>query len=132
MKKRIIVTASVFGALAVIAGAFGAHGLEGSLSAKNLAIWHTAVEYQFYHTAALGVLSTLTRYRIKIIKHCYYLFLGGIILFCGSLYLLSCVSLIGLSWITPVMGPITPFGGVLLIAGWVVLGLAALKIKYKG
>jgi len=121
----------VFGALAVIAGAFGAHGLEGSLSPKNLAVWHTAVEYQFYHTAALGILSTLTRYRIKVIQHCYYLFSAGIILFCGSLYLLACVNLINLSWIAPVLGPVTPFGGILLIAGWIVLGLAALKIKYK-
>ena len=130
MKKKIIVTASALGALAVIAGAFGAHELEGSISPKNLAIWHTAVEYQFYHAGALGLLSTLTRYRIKIIQHAYYLFLAGIILFSGSLYLLACINLIDISWL-PILGPITPIGGLLLIAGWVILGLAALKIKYK-
>jgi uncharacterized membrane protein YgdD (TMEM256/DUF423 family) len=131
MKKRIIVTASIFGALAVIAGAFGAHGLEGVLSPKNIGVWHTAVEYQFYHVAALGLLSTLTRYRIKIVRHCYYLFSVGIILFCGSLYLLACVSLIDISWLQPVLGPVTPIGGAFFIAGWITLCIAATKIKYK-
>ena len=131
MKKRIIITASVFGALAVIAGAFGAHGLEGVLSPKNLGIWHTAVEYQFYHIAALGILSTLTRYRIRIIRHCYYLFSVGIILFCGSLYLLACDKQIDISWLPPVLEPITPIGGLFFIAGWVTLAIAASKIKYK-
>ncbi len=59
MKKRIIITASVFGILAVVAGAFGAHGLQGSLSPKNMEVWHTAVQYQFYHVFALLFLSTL-------------------------------------------------------------------------
>lgn len=130
MKKRIIITASVFGVLAVIAGAFGAHALAGVLSPQNLQIWHTGVEYQFYHIAALGLLSTLTRYRIKIIFHCYYLFTLGIILFSGSLYLLSCSTLIDISWLQT-LGAITPIGGLLLIAGWVTLGIAALKIEYK-
>lgn len=120
----------MIGALAVIAGAFGAHGLEGKLTPKNLGIWHTAVEYQFYHAGALGILSTLTRYRIKIIPHSYYLFLGGTVLFCGSLYLLAAAPLLDISW-TQVLGAVTPFGGVLFIAGWVTLGIAALKVKFK-
>jgi uncharacterized membrane protein YgdD (TMEM256/DUF423 family) len=131
MKKRIILTASIFGVLAVVAGAFGAHGLETVLSAKDQQIWHTAVEYQFYHVAALGLLSTLTRYRIKIVRHCYYLFSIGMILFCGSLYLLACAKPIDVSWLPPVLGPITPVGGLFFIAGWVTLGIAASKIKYK-
>jgi len=131
MKKRILITASILGALAVIAGAFGAHGLEGTLTPKNLEIWHTGVEYQFYHVAALGILSTLTRYRIKIVQHCYYLFLGGVILFSGSLYLLACDKQINISWLDSVMGPITPIGGLFMIAGWVTLAVAATKIKYK-
>jgi uncharacterized membrane protein YgdD (TMEM256/DUF423 family) len=128
MKKRIIITASAFGMLAVIAGAFGAHGLEGKISPKDMEIWHTAVQYQFYHTFALLFLSILTRYRVKIIVHCYYLFTTGIILFSGSLYLLACVNLMDLSWV-PVLGPITPIGGLLLIAGWITLGIIASKIN---
>jgi uncharacterized membrane protein YgdD (TMEM256/DUF423 family) len=119
------------GGLAVIAGAFGAHGLEKVLAPKNLQIWHTGVEYQFYHAAALGILSTLTRYRIKIVHHSYLLFLAGVILFCGSLYLLACASLIHIAWLPAVVGPVTPVGGLLLIAGWVTMGIAASKIKYK-
>jgi len=131
MKKRIIITASVFGALAVVAGAFGTHGLEGTLTPQNLQIWHTGVEYQFYHVAALGLLSTLTRYQIRIVRHSYYLFLIGTILFCGSVYLLACNKQIDISWLPSVIGPLTPIGGLCLIAGWVTLGIAATKIKYK-
>jgi len=128
MKRRIIITASVFGMLAVIAGAFGAHGLQGKLSAKNLEVWHTAVQYQFYHTFALIFLSTLARFNLRIVGHCYMLFSLGIILFSGSLYLLACSALLNWSWL-PMLGPITPIGGVLFIAGWVCLGIAAFKIK---
>jgi uncharacterized membrane protein YgdD (TMEM256/DUF423 family) len=128
MKSRIIFTASVFGMLAVIAGAFGAHGLQGKLSPKSLEVWHTAVQYQFYHTFALVFLSTLTRFQLKIVGHCYTLFSLGIVLFSGSLYLLACSALLNWSWLQ-VLGPITPIGGVLFIAGWVCLGIAALKIK---
>lgn len=130
MKKRILFTAAIFGAIAVIAGAFGAHGLEGKLSPKSMEVWRTAVQYQFYHVAALGILSTLTRYRFRAIFHAYILFTAGIVLFCGSLYLLACENLLGVSWL-PVLGPVTPLGGLCFIAGWVILGVAALKIKYK-
>ena len=128
MKRRIIITASVFGTLAVIAGAFGAHGLDKLLSAKNMEIWHIAVQYQFYHVFALLFLSTLTRYQTRLIKDCYYLFTFGIILFSGSLYLLACSDLLGWSWI-PIMGPVTPFGGLLFIGGWICIGVVALKNK---
>jgi uncharacterized membrane protein YgdD (TMEM256/DUF423 family) len=128
MRKKIIITASAFGALAVIAGAFGAHSLEGSLSAKNVEVWHTAVQYQFYHVFALLFLSKMTRYKTRLINDCYYLFTFGIIFFSGSLYLLSCQSLLGWSWV-PIMVPITPIGGLFFIAGWVTLGIAAIKDK---
>ena len=131
MKKKIIITASVFGVLAVIAGAFGAHGLEGLLSPKNMEVWHTAVQYQFYHVFALLFLSTLSRFKTRLIGHCYYLFTIGIVLFSGSLYLLACNDLLDWSWI-PVAGPITPIGGLLFIAGWVMLGIAALRNKLSG
>jgi uncharacterized membrane protein YgdD (TMEM256/DUF423 family) len=128
MKKRIIITASVFGILAVVAGAFGAHALQGSLSSKNIEVWHTAVQYQFYHVFALLFLSTLTRYNTAFVNIAYYLFSFGIIFFSGSLYLLACRDSIGIGWLS-VMGPITPIGGLLFIAGWVTLALAAFRIK---
>ena len=131
MKKKIIITASIFGALEVIAGAFGAHGLQGKLSPKNMEVWHTAVQYQFYHVFALLFLSTLTRFKTRLVGHCYYLFTLGIVLFSGSLYLLACSELLDWSWI-PVVGPITPLGGLLFIGGWIMLGFAAPKTKIYG
>jgi uncharacterized membrane protein YgdD (TMEM256/DUF423 family) len=128
MKEKIIVTASIFGILAVIAGAFGAHSLQAVLSAKNMEVWHTAVEYQFFHVFAILFLSTLTRFKIKLINECYYLFSLGIICFSGSLYLLACRDLLEWNWLS-VIGPLTPLGGLLFIAGWLALGVAAYKHK---
>lgn len=126
MKNRIIITAAVFGLLAVIAGAFGAHSLQGHLSVKNLAVWHTAVQYEFYHVFALLFLSTIVDKNNKLVAASYYLFTIGIVFFSGSLYLLSCRAVLGWDWLIW-MGPITPLGGLLFIAGWITLGLTALK-----
>ena len=126
MKEKIILTASVFGGLAVIAGAFGAHALQQALSPKNIETWKTAVQYQFYHTFALLFLATIARYKTSLIKHAYWLFSFGIILFSGSLYLLACRDLLG--WKSAeVIGPVTPAGGLLFIAGWITLAFAAFK-----
>jgi uncharacterized membrane protein YgdD (TMEM256/DUF423 family) len=128
MNKQAIVTGSIFGALAVIAGAFGAHGLKQLIDAQQLAIWHTAVEYQFYHVFALLFLSVFPRDKNRLLNTSYYLFTFGIIFFSGSLYLLACSSLINWNWLW-IMGPITPIGGLLFIAGWITLLLAALRSK---
>ncbi|WP_428330928.1 DUF423 domain-containing protein [Mucilaginibacter sp.] len=129
MKRKIIITAAVFGALAVIAGAFGAHGLEGKLTPKSFEVWHTAVQYQFYHVFALLFLSTLTRYKTGLVKNCYNLFTLGVILFSGSLYLLAFSQMF--NWqVMNFIGPVTPLGGLLLIGGWVTLGIAALTNKF--
>jgi len=128
MNKQIIVTASFFGLLAVIAGAFGAHALQAKLDVKQLEVWHTAVQYQFYHVFALLFLSTFTRFKNNLVATSYYLFTFGIIFFSGSLYLLACRDLIGWSWLT-IMGPITPIGGLLFIAGWATLAVAGLRNK---
>lgn len=128
MNKQIIITASFFGMLAVIAGAFGAHGLKAVLSQQQMEVWHTAVQYHFYHVFALLFLSTFARFKSGLIMASYYLFTVGIILFSGSLYLLACRDILGWGWI-PAMGPVTPLGGVLFIAGWVTLALAAYRNK---
>jgi len=130
MKRKITITATIFGALAVIAGAFGAHGLQGLISAKYLDVWHTAVQCQFYHVFALLFLSIIATTNDKLINACYYLFTWGIIFFSGSLYLLSCSELLGWDWLI-FMGPVTPLGGLLFIAGWVVLGIATFRNKIK-
>lgn len=127
MNKQIIITAAIFGMLAVIAGAFGAHGLAAWLTPKQLDVWHTAVQYQFYHVFALLFLALITGTQ-KTLKVPYYLFTVGIICFSGSLYLLACRDLIGWSGLI-FMGPITPIGGLLFIAGWATLGWHAYKNK---
>ena len=126
MNRRIILTASFFGAVAVILGAFGAHGLKNLLSADELAIWTKGIEYQFYHTFALLFLSTFNRFRTKLVDLSYLCFTVGIVFFSGSLYLLATRSITHLTFVN-IIGPITPIGGLLLISGWGLLFFAALK-----
>ena len=128
MNRKIIITASLLGMLAVITGAFGAHGLKALIPAQELAVWNTAVQYNFYHVFALLFLSTFARGNNRLISAAYYLFTFGIILFSGSLYLLSCRSLLHQDWLIA-MGPITPIGGLLFILGWLMLAVAAIRNK---
>jgi uncharacterized membrane protein YgdD (TMEM256/DUF423 family) len=128
MNKRIIISAAVFGALAVVLGAFGAHALKKILDEKSLEIWQTGVQYHFYHTFALLFLSTFARYRNNLINIASYCFTGGIFLFSGSLYFLALKDYLlwgGIAF----LGPITPLGGLLFIVGWVCLMLAAIRDK---
>lgn len=128
MNKRILVTASLLGALAVILGAFGAHGLKTIIDTANLEIWAKGVEYQFYHVFALLFLSLFKTGNPKLTKLSYGFFTFGIILFSGSLYLLATRSVLHLGFVNYI-GPVTPVGGFLFILGWITLFLAALKVK---
>ena len=128
MNRRIIITASIFGLLAVISGAFAAHGLKQYLSASQLEIWHIGVQYQFYHVFALLFLSTFAKPDNRLTDAAYYLFTFGIICFSGSIYLLACRELLGWSWITSIW-PVTPLGGLMFIAGWAIIALAAFRNK---
>jgi uncharacterized membrane protein YgdD (TMEM256/DUF423 family) len=116
MQKIILLTASAFGALSVMIGAFGAHALRAMLEAQGrLDTFETAVKYQFYHTLALLAIGLLM-YKIsdKLLGYAGYSMIGGVIIFSGSLYIL-CLS--GIRW----LGAITPIGGVLMIIGWALL-----------
>ena len=119
--KQILFAGAAFMALGVLFGAFGAHALKTSLSPEMLAVYKTGVEYQFYH--ALGLLLIgLIGFQIesKWLRWSA-LFLGiGIILFSGSLYVLS---LTGIKMI----GAITPVGGLSFVAGWIFLAFAVWK-----
>lgn len=128
MNKRIIIFASVFGILAVILGAFGAHSLKELISAKELDTWNTAVQYQFYHTLALLFLATFSRFRSRAINAASWFFSFGILFFSGSLYLLSIKSILNISNIV-LLGPLTPIGGLLFILGWISLLVATVKNK---
>ncbi|MEH6308813.1 DUF423 domain-containing protein [Olivibacter sp. CPCC 100613] len=126
MNKRIILTAAFFGMIAVVLGAFGAHGLTGKISDQSLDNWHTAVNYQFYHTLALLFLATFSRAKNILINLSYIAFTIGIFFFSGSLYLLSTRELTGINAVH-ILGPITPLGGFAFILGWASLFLATLK-----
>jgi uncharacterized membrane protein YgdD (TMEM256/DUF423 family) len=127
MNRSIIITAALLGMLAVIAGAFGAHGLKAIITPQQLEVWHTAVEYNFYHVFALLFLAAFAKERNGWVNASYYLFTIGIIFFSGSLYLLACRDILHIE--AKLIGPITPFGGLLFIGGWVSLAVAAAKSK---
>jgi uncharacterized membrane protein YgdD (TMEM256/DUF423 family) len=122
MDKTFLLLASIFGALAVALGAFGAHALEGRLSADLLSIYETGVRYHFYHALALlGVVAVLSRWPDSgAAVAAGWLFVIGIVIFSGSLYVLAFT---GIRW----MGAITPIGGVAFIAGWLCLVWVAIK-----
>jgi uncharacterized membrane protein YgdD (TMEM256/DUF423 family) len=126
MHKGFLKIAALTGALSVMLGAFAAHGLKNLLSADNLQVFETAVRYQFYHVfALLGVGILYKDFQGKLMRWAGKLFVAGIILFSGSLYLLCYVkhAEMPLNW----LGAITPFGGAAFIAGWVILFLAIVK-----
>ncbi|MBL7810092.1 MAG: DUF423 domain-containing protein [Saprospiraceae bacterium] len=110
---------AILGALTVIIGAFGAHGLKPKLSEYQIAIFEKGVQYQFYHSLAILVVGLLLQQfpGTKGLRQAGWLFFAGILCFSGSLYLLACRDLIPVpvGW----AGPVTPLGGVLFIAGWV-------------
>lgn len=127
MNKRIILTGTLFGLLGVVLGAFGAHGLEGKISDASLDNYKTAVSYQFYHTFAILYLATFSRARNGLINFSFLSFTVGILLFSGSLYLLSTREITQLS--ISILGPITPIGGLCFILGWISLFIATIRHK---
>lgn len=126
MNKQIILTASFFGLIAVVLGAFGAHGLEGKISDYHLSTWKTANQYHFYHVFALLFLSTFSRAKSQSIRVSFIAFTIGILLFSGSLYLLSVRALLGIEGVS-FLGPVTPLGGLCFMIGWIGLFVAAVK-----
>ncbi len=130
MNKKILVMGAVTALLAVVIGAFGAHGLKALLPVAQLNTFEIGVRYQFYHSFAM-LFAGIIYFHIpdkKIITAGWF-FLGGIVLFSGSLYLLACREILGISSWT-FLGPLTPMGGVLFIIGWamMILGIGTSKI----
>lgn len=127
MHRGFIITAAVLGAMAVILGAFGAHWLKQMLPSESIATFETGVRYQFYHVFALLATGFLfDKYPGKMTRYAGYAFIAGILLFSGSLYLLTLFKATNTVGLTG-LGIITPFGGLFFIAGWLFLGLAVGK-----
>lgn len=106
--------AALSGATAVICGAFGAHALESIVGPEGVASWNTASEYHLLHSVVLLALALFSAHGGRPITLPASLFAAGIALFSGSIYLLV---LVGWRW----LGPVTPLGGLCLIAGWLAL-----------
>ncbi|ORU90525.1 MAG: hypothetical protein A6F71_06050 [Cycloclasticus sp. symbiont of Poecilosclerida sp. M] len=112
---------AVFAFFAVVLGAFGAHALKDSLTPNLLTVYRTATDYQMWHAIGLILIGLLHQQNpSSLLRKSGWFMLGGIVIFSGSLYALS---LSGLK----VLGAITPVGGLLLIAAWLLLFFAAIK-----
>ncbi len=117
-QQRWVALAALSGGLTVALGAFAAHALKAHFSAYQLSIWQTAVQYQMFHSLALFGVGLVPR-----LRHRHWIALGfaaGILLFCGSLYLLALTQL-------KLLGAITPVGGSLWLLSWLALAVQLLR-----
>jgi uncharacterized membrane protein YgdD (TMEM256/DUF423 family) len=127
VSRMLLCAAAVLLLVATAMGAYAGHGLEGVLTPRALASLQTAVEYQFYHGLGLLAVAVLAdRYpESRWLKLAGFLFIAGIVLFCGSLY---ATTLGGIA----ALGPVTPVGGIAFMGAWVALAVAALTGKSRG
>ena len=126
MNRTFLLAGAVAGLVAVGFGAFGAHGLRGRLTPEMLAVFETGVRYQMYHALALLLVAALAPHVHGKADMAYraagWLFVAGIVLFSGSLYLLAVTGV-------TILGAITPIGGVAFLAGWAVLIVTGLRAQ---
>jgi len=127
MQKAFLILGTLLGGLAVILGAFGAHGLKQLVAQETVASYQTGVQYQMYHALALILVGILyERIPDNLLNYAGYLFLAGIVLFSGSLYLIASLKAMNKA-ISPGIGIITPVGGLLFVAGWLLFLIGIVK-----
>jgi uncharacterized membrane protein YgdD (TMEM256/DUF423 family) len=125
--RRLLIISGVLGFLAVAFGAFGAHSLKPVLTNLQQETFDTAIRYHFFHTIMMLASAILLGYSGKrSFLYAGYLFFAGIILFSGSLYLLSLRQVIGISSWT-FLGPVTPLGGLCFLTGWIFIITGGLR-----
>ena len=129
MMKNILIKAGFFGVIGVLGGAFGAHALKEILTPEHLASFNTGVRYQMIHAVVLLFLFLLlNKFESKQFRIAAKLIFWGVILFSGSIYILTLKNIIGLEALK-FAGPITPIGGLLIISGWVFIVWGGLRLK---
>lgn len=128
MNRKFLITGAIFGLLAVILGAFAAHGLKNLISEEATASFETGVRFQMYHAFLLLILGFFKIDEVKL-KWTYLLILIGTIFFSGSIYLLATNELSSFDF--KKIALITPLGGTLLIASWAILVFKFSKLKRK-
>lgn len=120
-ERTLIAVAAINMFIAVAAGAFGAHGLKNILSPELLAVWHTAVTYQMVHALGLFTIALLMqRIDSALLPWAGMLMLTGIVIFSGSLYVLSLTGI-------RIIGAVTPVGGVAFLLAWILVAVAACR-----
>lgn len=119
MTRTLLITGAIFGALAVVLGAFGAHGLKNLVDAQAIKTFETGVKYQMYHALLLIAVAHLPHLSVQAKTAVFYLVLTGVLMFSGSIYLLATNSMTAFDF--KKIGFVTPIGGTLLIAAWAVL-----------
>jgi hypothetical protein len=128
MERKITLTAAIFGLVAIVLGAFGAHALKKVLIPSDLISFETGVRYQLVHALFLLYIGTTPLLDEGQKKEIFKLSTFGVIFFSGSIYLLATQSLTGITF-SPI-GWVTPLGGALLISAWIVLFIRVYKKKY--
>lgn len=125
MKQLVLVMGSLYGALAVILGAFGAHAFKKILPTEKLISFETGVKYQMYHALLLIAIGLFLEFQTSLEKSAAWSIILGTFIFSTSIYFLAFGDHWGvnLKW----LGPITPIGGLLMIVGWFLLGFYFLK-----
>ncbi|PQB05824.1 DUF423 domain-containing protein [Aureitalea marina] len=116
LSTKISTTGAILMALSIALGAFGAHGLERMVNPQALDTFEVGVRYQVYHSLAIVVIGLSGRLSDSVKKRTFILWMLGVVLFSGSLYLLATSEVIGED--LKFLGPVTPIGGLALIAGW--------------
>ena len=120
MMKLFIILGALCTMMSVGTGAFGAHGLEGKLSDKYMSVWEKAVNYQMYHGLGLIIIGVISGTASINVNWAGWLLFLGVVFFSGSLYILALTQI-------RILGAITPIGGVLFIAGWLMLIISTFK-----
>lgn len=129
MQRKFLISGALFGMIAVITGAFAAHGLKPLLSQEAITSFETGVRYQMYHALLMLILGSSNILPNKILKPIFYLLLLGVVLFSGSIYALATNNLSVINFKSIAL--ITPLGGTLLILSWGLILRGFIKLKMK-
>jgi uncharacterized membrane protein YgdD (TMEM256/DUF423 family) len=126
MERRLVIIGLFFVLLSIVLGAFGAHGLKKIVSLNQIVSFEVGVRYQMYHGILFLILSLLHN-KFKVSKIVFRLIFSGIILFSGSIYLLSLKDLFSINY--SFLGIVTPIGGLCMIIGWSIYLINILRLK---
>ena len=130
--KGLLTLGAFLGAIGVVLGAFAAHSLKAKLTPDQLVTFQVGVKYQFYHVLAIILVVLLGKSFNISTEVVGYLFVAGIFLFSGSIYLLACKDLLHIASLAKFLGPITPLGGSTFIIGWIILAVKIFQSNIGG